>query len=42
MAAGTRKPQRVRLATVRSAGADGAFETEDDIVTRVMADGSTW
>ena len=42
MAAGIRKPQRVRLATVRSAGADGAFETEDDIVTRVMADGSTW
>ena len=36
-----RKPAYVRIATFRSAGEDGAFETHDDIVWRVMADGST-
>ena len=36
-----RKPAYVRIATFRSAGEDGAFETRDDIVWRVMADGST-
>ncbi|NCG21138.1 MAG: aminopeptidase [Rhodobacterales bacterium] len=30
----------VRLATFRSSGADGAFETHDDIVWRIMADGN--
>ena len=36
-----RKPAYVRIATFRSAGEDGAFETGDDIVWKVMADGST-
>ena len=41
LARGERKPAYVRIATFRSAGEDGAFETRDDIVWRVMADGST-
>jgi len=41
LARGERKPAYVRVATFRSAGEDGAFETHDDIVWRVMADGST-
>ncbi|MEN0063289.1 MAG: M1 family metallopeptidase [Myxococcota bacterium] len=41
LAAGTSKPERVRLATFRSAGEDQAFETPDDLVWKVMADGST-
>ena len=41
LARGERKPEYVRVATFRSAGEDGAFETGDDIVWRVMADGST-
>ncbi len=41
LARGEREPAYVRVATFRSAGEDGAFETHDDIVWRVMADGST-
>lgn len=41
LARGERKPAYVRIATFRSAGEDGAFETGDDIVWKVMADGST-
>ena len=41
LAKGERPADAVRIATFRSAGEDGAFETHDDIVWRVMADGST-
>ena len=41
MARDERKPAHVRIATFRSAGEDGAFETPDDIVWRGMADGTT-
>ena len=37
---GTKDGSVVRLATFRSAGEDGAFETYDDIVWKVMADGT--
>jgi len=40
LAAGITTAEKVRLATVRSAGKDGQLETADDIVTTVMVDGS--